>query len=87
MTEPIDFTTCPRVAARAYNGANGEKIAVIYWMVEVPRLSSLRWSRQARSLGDRRGMIFGRYSMTKSRRILRRYHDINSLCILEDALR
>ena len=24
--EPIDFTTCPRVAARAYNGANGKKI-------------------------------------------------------------
>ena len=40
MTAPIDFTTCPRVAARAYNGANGKKIAVKYdgdvWMLKFP---------------------------------------------------
>ena len=27
MTEPIDFTHCKRVPNRAYNGANGKKIA------------------------------------------------------------
>jgi hypothetical protein len=27
MTEPIDFTHCERVPNRAYNGANGKKIA------------------------------------------------------------
>lgn len=26
----IDFTNCPRVPGRAYNGANGKKIAVLY---------------------------------------------------------
>lgn len=26
----IDFTLCPRVPGRAYNGANGKKIAVAY---------------------------------------------------------
>ena len=40
MTESIDFTTCPRVAARAYNGANGKKIAVMFdgdvWMLKFP---------------------------------------------------
>ena len=40
MTEPFDFTTCPRVASRAYNGANGKKIAVMYdgdvWMLKFP---------------------------------------------------
>ena len=40
MTEPVDFTTCPRVAARAYNGANGKKIAVerngSVWMLKFP---------------------------------------------------
>ena len=40
MTEPVDFTTCPRVAARAYNGANGKKIAVEWngsvWMLKFP---------------------------------------------------
>ena len=40
MTEPIDFTTCPRVVARAYNGANGKKIAVMHdgnvWMLKFP---------------------------------------------------
>ena len=40
MTEAIDFTACQRVAARAYNGANGKKIAVMYngdvWMLKFP---------------------------------------------------
>ena len=40
MTEPVDFTTCQRVAARAYNGANGKKIAVerngSVWMLKFP---------------------------------------------------
>ena len=26
--EPIDFTDCERLPGRAYNGANGKKIAV-----------------------------------------------------------
>lgn len=30
MTENIDFTNCVRVAGKAYNGANGKKIAVEY---------------------------------------------------------
>ena len=30
MTKGIDFTNCPRVFDRAYNGANGKKIAVEY---------------------------------------------------------
>ena len=39
MTE-IDFTHCPRVPGRAYNGANGKKIAVHYegatWLLKFP---------------------------------------------------
>lgn len=27
MTDPIDFTQCERLPSRAYNGANGKKIA------------------------------------------------------------
>lgn len=46
MTEPVDFTTCPRVAARAYNGANGKKIAVEWygsvWMLKFPPSASDR---------------------------------------------
>lgn len=30
MTEKIDFTECKRIPGRAYNGANGKKIAVEY---------------------------------------------------------
>lgn len=30
MSEWIDFSSCPRVPGRAYNGANGKKIAVEY---------------------------------------------------------
>ena len=36
----IDFTSCPRVPSRAYNGANGKKIAVTFegavWMLKFP---------------------------------------------------
>ena len=28
--ETVDFTSCPRVPGRAYNGANGKKIAVSF---------------------------------------------------------
>ena len=30
MTDPIDFSRCERVPSRAYNGANGKKIAARY---------------------------------------------------------
>ena len=30
MTDPIDFTQCERLPSRAYNGANGKKIAARY---------------------------------------------------------
>ena len=40
MTAPIDFTHCERLPNRAYNGANGKKIAVRYdgdvWIVKFP---------------------------------------------------
>ena len=38
--EVVDFTLCPRLADRAYNGANGKKIAISYeddvWMLKFP---------------------------------------------------
>lgn len=40
MDKNIDFTNCPRVPGRAYNGANGKKIAVNYngeaWILKFP---------------------------------------------------
>ena len=40
MTEPMDFTSCERLPGRAYNGANGKKIAVRYdgdvWLLKFP---------------------------------------------------
>ena len=40
MIEPIDFTDCERLPGRAYNGANGKKIAVRYdgdvWLLKFP---------------------------------------------------
>ena len=40
MNNKIDFTDCPRVAGKAYNGANGKKIAIIYnneqYMIKFP---------------------------------------------------
>lgn len=49
----IDFTSCPRVPGRAYNGANGKKIAVLFeqatWLLKFPpptgaRMTSLSYS-------------------------------------------
>lgn len=38
--QQIDFTQCPRVSGRAYNGANGKKIAITYngetWILKFP---------------------------------------------------
>ena len=38
--EPVDFTNCERLPGRAYNGANGKKIAVRYdgdvWLLKFP---------------------------------------------------
>ena len=38
--EKVDFTSCPRVPGRAYNGANGKKIAVSFedavWILKFP---------------------------------------------------
>ena len=40
MREKIDFTQCRRITSKAYNGANGKKIAVDYngatWMLKFP---------------------------------------------------
>lgn len=40
VKQHIDFTDCPRVPGRAYNGANGKKIAVSYegaiWILKFP---------------------------------------------------
>ena len=40
MTDPMDFSQCERLPSRAYNGANGKKIAVRYdgdvWLVKFP---------------------------------------------------
>ena len=40
MTAPIDFSACERLPGRAYNGANGKKIAVRYdgdvWLLKFP---------------------------------------------------
>lgn len=40
MTEALDFTQCERLPGRAYNGANGKKIAVHYdgdvWLLKFP---------------------------------------------------
>ena len=40
QAEHIDFTGCPRVPGRAYNGANGKKVAVQYqsgtWILKFP---------------------------------------------------
>jgi len=38
--DAVDFTFCPRVPGRAYNGANGKKIAVMFegavWLLKFP---------------------------------------------------
>lgn len=44
MNREIDFTGCPRVPARAYNGANGKKVAVWFeegvWLLKFPPSAS-----------------------------------------------
>ena len=44
MSELIDFTNCPRAPGRAYNGANGKKLAVEYdgavWLLKFPPSAS-----------------------------------------------
>lgn len=49
----IDFTNCPRVPGRAYNGANGKKIAVLYrgehWILKFPLNVKLRPNDQSYS--------------------------------------
>lgn len=40
MLNEVDFTSCPRVSGRAYNGANGKKLAVSFedavWLLKFP---------------------------------------------------
>ena len=40
MKTEIDFTACPHVPGRAYNGANGKKVAIRFendvWMLKFP---------------------------------------------------
>ena len=49
MTGTIDFTNCKKILGRAYNGANGKKIAVEYngreYMLKFP--PSVLRSRQS----------------------------------------
>ena len=35
MTGMIDFTNCKKILGRAYNGANGKKIAVEYCKINI----------------------------------------------------
>lgn len=49
----IDFTSCPRIPFRAYNGANGKKVAVLFqgepWILKFPPNVSLRPNDQSYS--------------------------------------
>ena len=49
----IDFTSCPRIPCRAYNGANGKKIAVLFqgepWILKFPPNVSARPNDQSYS--------------------------------------
>ena len=51
--ELMDFTSCPRVLNRAYNGANGKKIAVSYkdevWILKFPNDVRERLNEQSYS--------------------------------------
>lgn len=53
MDNKIDFTSCPRVPGRAYNGANGKKIAVTYegetWILKFPPNVKVRPNEQSYS--------------------------------------
>ena len=48
MTKNIDFTNCPRLFDRAYNGANGKKIAV----VQSYRAKASKSSRSIEAFGE-----------------------------------
>ena len=49
----IDFTSCPRISYRAYNGANGKKVAVMFqgepWILKFPPNVSARPNEQSYS--------------------------------------
>lgn len=50
---PVDFSNCPRVAGKAYNGANGKKIAVLFkgetWILKFPSNTKERPNEQSYS--------------------------------------
>ena len=49
----IDFTSCPRIPFRAYNGANGKKVAVLFqgepWILKFPPNVTSRSNEQSYS--------------------------------------
>ena len=49
----IDFTSCPRIPVRAYNGANGKKVAVLFqsepWILKFPPNVTSRPNEQSYS--------------------------------------
>ena len=51
--KPIDFTTSPRISARAYNGANGKKVAILFqgesWILKFPPNVTSRPNEQSYS--------------------------------------
>lgn len=53
MNKEIDFSSCPRINWRAYNGANGKKIAISYqdepWILKFPPNVELRPNNQSYS--------------------------------------
>ena len=52
--EVPDFTNCKRVPGRAYNGANGKKIAIEYqgerYMLKYAEISSFRSGKENRAV-------------------------------------
>ena len=50
---PIDFTSCPRIPVRAYNGANGKKVAILFqgepWILKFPPNVTSRPNEQSYS--------------------------------------
>ena len=53
MREPVDFTNCRRLPGKAYNGANGKKIAVEYqgeaYMLKFPPSAAKKMNMQSYS--------------------------------------
>lgn len=49
----IDFTSCPRIPSRAYNGANGKKVAILFqgepWILKFPPNVTARPNEQSYS--------------------------------------